>query len=71
MVLATNSYTYRMEQLKSSLIEEGEDMEVADLQYQKDVAARSLYPLERKYREETKKAISYNSKHIVLKGGLD
>ena len=71
MLLATNSYTYRMDQLKSGIIEEGEDMEVADLQYQKDASTIPLYPLERKYQEESVKAICYGDKNIVLKGGLE
>ena len=71
MTLATNSYTYRMEQLKAGLIEEGEGMALADLQYVKDTAKENLYPLRGKYKEENLKADSYGSKNIVLKGGLE
>lgn len=70
MQLAKNSYTYRMNQLKLGLIEEGESMELAKLQYEKDTAKENLYPLHRKYKEENLKADSYGDKNIVLKGGL-
>ncbi len=70
MLLARNSYLYRMEQLKAGIIEEGEGLELADLQYMKDTAARNLYPLRRDYNKNTLKENSYRNKNIVLKGGL-
>lgn len=70
MELAANSYIYRMNQLKSGLIEEGESMELADLQYVKDTTKKQLYPLKSDYFEKDLKANSYGSKNIVLKGGL-
>lgn len=68
---ATNSFTYRMNQLKVGLIEEGEGLLLADLQYEKDTASRQLYPLRREYNSENAKAASYGNKNIVLKGGLE
>lgn len=71
MPLAANSYTYRMGQLKSGLIEEGESMELANLQYVKDTASKQLYPLRKDYSNETLKSTSYGNQNIVLKGGLE
>lgn len=71
MKLAANSYTYRMKQLKSGLIEEGESMELANLQYVKDTASKQLYPLRKDYSNETLKSTSYGNQNIVLKGGLE
>ena len=70
MQLAANSYTYRMNQLKTGLIEEGEGLEVADLQYERDTFAQQLYPLRRDYYAKELKGTSYGNKNIVLKGGL-
>ena len=70
MLLARKSYLYRMDQLKAGVIEEGEGLELADLQYMKDTAARNLYPLRRDYHKNTLKENSYRNKNIVLKGGL-
>lgn len=68
--LAANSYTYRMSQLKDGLIEEGESLALADLQYVKDTMDKKLYPLKSDYYEKDLKANSYGNKNIVLKGGL-
>ena len=70
MHLARNSYLYRMDQLRSGVIEEGEGLQLADLQYMKDAAAKELYPLRRDYSKNTLKENSYGNKNIVLKGGL-
>ena len=70
MHLARNSYRYRMNQLRSGVIEEGEGLELADLQYMKDTAAKELYPLRHDYSQNTLKENSYGNKNIVLKGGL-
>ena len=70
MAMATNSYVYRMEQLKSGLIEEGESLELANLQYVKDAIDQKLYPLRSEYNNEELKGNSYGNKNIVLKGGL-
>ena len=71
MPLAANSYTYRMKQLKSGLIEEGESMELANLQYVKDTESKQLYPLRGGYNDATLKSTSYGNQNIVLKGGLE
>lgn len=71
MPLAANSYTYRMEQLKSGLIEEGESMVLADLQYVRDSNSKQLYPLRGDYNDATLKSTSYGNQNIVLKGGLE
>lgn len=70
MHLARNSYRYRINQLRSGVIEEGEGLELADLQYMKDTAAKELYPLRCDYSQNTLKENSYGNKNIVLKGGL-
>ena len=71
MKMAANSYSYRMEQLKSGLIEEGEKQKLANLQYAQDTLCRQLYPLSREYDNEELKATAYGNKNIVLKGGLE
>lgn len=71
MTLASNSYTYRMEQLKAGVVEEGEGLELANLQYQADTLSRQLYPLKHAYGRDADKETSYGSKNIVLKGGLE
>lgn len=59
-----------MRQLKDGLIEEGESLALADLQYVKDTIDKKLYPLKSDYYEKDLKANSYGNKNIVLKGGL-
>ncbi len=71
MKMAANSYKYRMNQLKSGMIEEGEGMEIANLQYVSDMLSDNLYPLKADYYEKSIKARSYGNKNIVLKGGLN
>lgn len=71
MKLATNSYKYRMKQLKDGVIEEGEGLELANMQYHKDAARCSLYPLETKYKVEDIKNTDHFDRNIVLKGGLE
>ena len=71
MALASNSYTYRMEQLKAGIVEEGEGLELANLQYQTNTLSRQLYPLKHAYGRDADKETSYGSKNIVLKGGLE
>ncbi|MBR4647765.1 MAG: PD-(D/E)XK nuclease family protein [Bacteroidales bacterium] len=71
MKLATNSYSYRIKQIKSGIIEEGEKLELANLQYVKDSASKQLYPLRGDYNDNTLKTTGYGNKNIVLKGGLE
>ncbi len=70
MLLASNSYIYRMEQLKAGIVEEGEGIELANLQYHADTLSRQLYPLKHAYGRDANKETSYGNKNIVLKGGL-
>lgn len=67
---ACNSYRYRMDQLKTGLIEEGEGFEMLDLQYEIDTEEFNLYPLEGEYDNEGIKAVNHWGKNIILKGGL-
>ena len=67
---ARNSYTYRMNQLKAGLIEEGESFVFDDIQYAKDTESHNLYPLEPQYGDEGVKAVNNWNKNIILKGGL-
>lgn len=67
---ACNSYRYRMEQLKSGIIEEGEGAERCDLQYEIDTEEYNLYPLEGDYDNQAVKAYNHWGKNIILKGGL-
>lgn len=71
MPMAANSYSYRMKQLKSGFIEEGESMELANLQYVNDTLSKQLYPLRGDYNDNTLKSTGYGNKNIVLKGGLE
>ncbi len=71
MKLAVNSYLYRINQIKSGVIEEGENLKLADLQYVKDSNSKQLYPLRGDYNDNTLKSTSYGNKNIVLKGGLE
>lgn len=70
MQLARNSYVFRMKQLASGIIEEGEGLELANLQYVKETSEKKLYPLRGDYYQNTLKENSYGNKNIVLKGGL-
>lgn len=70
MKMAGNSYTYRMGQLKSGLVEEGESLGLANLQYVKETLSKQLYPLRGDYNDDKLKATSYGKQNIVLKGGL-
>lgn len=65
--LACASYTFRMEQLKSGKLEEGEGMDLMDIEYN---LTPGLYPLEQDYENPSLKAAAYGQKNIVLKGGL-
>lgn len=67
---ACNSYTYRMEQLKKGIIEQGEGFAMFDLEYAKDTAEKNLYPLEGEYDDESTKAVNHWGKNVILKGGL-
>ena len=68
---ACNSYRYRMDQLKTGIIEEGEIYAIDSLQYGIDTAAYNLYPLEIEYGDDSTKARNHWGKNVILKGGLD
>lgn len=65
-----NSYEFRMNQIRKGIIEEGEMMPLADLDYcnQKD---GELYPLKGDYDVPTVKERPYGKDNITLKGGLE
>lgn len=68
-----NSYKYRMKELASGKIEEGESMKLSDLAYHnetKNPAEGELFPLETDYNNEELKGKPYSPKHIVLKGQI-
>ena len=68
-----NSYEYRMEELASGKIEEGESMELSDLEYHNEAnnpETREMFPLETEYDKENLKGKPYSPKHIVLKGQI-
>ena len=67
---AKNSYKYRMEQLKQGVIEEGEKMPLADIQYYTDMVSCNLYPLENDYSNDEIKGAPYGEPNKVLKGRL-
>ena len=65
--MAAKGYVYRWGQLRKGILEEGEGLPLADLDYnlQPDV-----YPLESDYDDASLKAHAYGDKNITLKGGL-
>lgn len=68
---ACNSYEYRMNQLKSGMIEEAESCQLADIEYAKDTELQNLYPLDVDYNNHSIKASDRYGKNIILKGGLE
>lgn len=66
-----NSYAFRMDQIRSGIIEEGEMMPLADLQYYNEQDVRNLYPLRGAYKHEDLKERPYGNDNITLKGGLE
>jgi len=67
---ACNSYKYRMNQLKSGFIEEGELFVMDNLDYHRQEEELNLYPLDSDYNDPSIKAAAYMGKNIILKGGL-
>ena len=65
-----NSYTFRMDQIRKGLIEEGECFALSDLEYWQRQGELNLYPLRGDYRTPGVKARPYGNKNITLKGGL-
>lgn len=66
-----NSYTFRLEQIRRGVIEEGECFEKEDLEYYREQDSRDLYPLRGMYGAPTAKARPYGDRNITLKGGLE
>ena len=66
-----NSYTYRMTQIRQGKIEEGEMMQLADIEYYQDQEAKNLYPLAKDYNKHDLKGRPYGNENITLKGGLE
>lgn len=64
------SYKFRMEQLGDGIIEEGECMPLADLDYCKRQDALGLYPLE-EINNDGLKHRPYGNTYLTLKGGLN
>ena len=65
-----NSYTFRMDQLKKGIIEEGETLNLEDLDYYNSQETMGLYPLETEYQQPTIKGHPIGNDNITLKGGL-
>ena len=66
-----NSYLFRMDQIRHGIIEEGELMPLADLDYFNQQGARNLYPLRGAYKNEGLKERPYGMDNLTLKGGLE
>ncbi|MBR4133948.1 MAG: PD-(D/E)XK nuclease family protein [Bacteroidales bacterium] len=66
-----NSYGFRMEQLQKGVIEEGEQMALADLEYYQAQEKNNLYPLEADYKQDDIKAVAYGNTNHILKGNLE
>lgn len=67
---AIHSYNYRKEQLLNGIIEEAEQLPLANLQYMQDSVAKDLYPLETDYSDHNLKGTPYGKPNKVLKGQL-
>ncbi len=65
--MAARGYDYRWRQLLKGILEEGEGLKIADLDY---TAQQDLYPLEHDFDKQDLKAKAYGDKNITLKGGL-
>lgn len=66
-----NSYKFRMEQIRNGKIEEGEMMQLADLEYYQNQERLNLYPLAKDYNKTNLKGRPYGEENITLKGGLE
>lgn len=68
--MASKGYDFRWKQLRNGKLEEGEGMELADMDYYRNQDALGLYPLEPDYNKVNVKASAYGNKNCTLKGGL-
>ena len=67
---ACNSYTFRMDQIREGIIEEGEGFVLSDFEYFASQMERNLYPLRGDYYEPSVKGSPYGNENITIKGGL-
>ncbi len=67
---ACNSYTFRMDQIREGIIEEGEGFVLSDFEYFASQMERNLYPLRGDYYETSVKGSPYGNENITIKGGL-
>ena len=66
--MAVKGYIFRWNQLRKGILEEGEGLALADLDY---AQRTELYALEPDYDKPELKARAYGDKNITLKGGLE
>ena len=66
--MAVKGYIFRWDQLHQGILEEGEGLALADLDYTNQP---DLYALEPDYDHNELKARAYGDKNITLKGGLE
>ena len=66
-----NSYVFRMDQIRRGIIEEGEMMNLADIEYYQKQDTLNLYPLRGDYNDQNLKERPYGNENITLKGGLE
>jgi hypothetical protein len=65
-----NAYKYRINQIKEGTIDNADGLEMADIQYHKDMATMNLYPLEKDYNNDALKNKPYGNVYKILKGDL-
>ena len=66
--MAVKGYIFRWDQLRRGILEEGEGLALANLDYAQQL---DLYALEPDYDKKDLKARAYGDKNITLKGGLE
>lgn len=66
--MAVKGYIFRWSQLRQGILEEGEGLPLANLDYAQHL---DLYALEPDYDNKELKARAYGDKNITLKGGLE
>lgn len=66
--MAVKGYIFRWDQLHRGILEEGEGLALANLDYAQQL---DLYALEPDYDKKDLKARAYGDKNITLKGGLE
>ena len=66
--MAVKGYIFRWDQLRRGILEEGEGLALANLDYAQQL---DIYALEPDYDKKDLKARAYGDKNITLKGGLE